>query len=184
MPKDSKESKDRLLQIVNKAVEKDAKLREELQIVDKFRFIRERLNLLKQSIAETLDTIKVQEVGNSRAAAEDERMVYVYLFNAHGMDLFSWNKMLHPSVYYEHSVNRPLYGEMEHVDAVIRNKTSRIQHGYLAIAVKKTALKESLGSPLLKIKEGSLHPDRLIYFWHNGHQYRVDDDGRLEKIIN
>jgi len=190
MPKDSQELKNKLMQIVSDAVSQDAKLRETLLIGDKFRFIRDRLTALQQHVDEALQTIKVEENNVKQAVSQDEQLVYVYLFNAHGMDLQSWIKMLHPSVYYEHSVNRPIYGSKEHVEMVIRNKTNRIQHGYLEIAVKTAAvvqrggeaLKDNLGNPLIKIKEGSLRPERLISFVHNGHQYSLDENGRLEKI--
>lgn len=191
MPKDSQELKNKLMEIVTSAVNHDAKLREELQIGDKFRFIRDRLTGLQQTVEEALRTIKVEESNVKQAVGEDEQLVYVYLFNAHGIDLPSWIKMLHPSVYYEHSVNRPIYAVKEHVEMVIRNKTNRIQHGYLEVAVKKTAivqkgedgLKDNLGNPLLKIREGSLRPERLISFWHNGYQYTLDENGKLEKIV-
>lgn len=190
MPKDSQELKEKLMQIVNEAVSVDAKLRADLNIGDKFRFIRDRLQALKQQVEETLQTIKVEETGTKQVIADDEQLVYVYLFNAHGIDTQSWMKMLHPSVYYEHSVNRPIYGAKEHVEMVIRNKSNRVQHGYLEVAVKKVAilnkgdenLKDSLGNPLLKIKEGSLRPERLICLTHNGNLYYVDENGRLAKI--
>jgi CRISPR/Cas system-associated exonuclease Cas4 (RecB family) len=190
MPKDSKELKEKLMQIVNAAVDKDNGLRAELKIGDKFRFIRERLLALQKNIDDTLKTIKTEVQENKSTLAEDEALVYVYLFNAHGIDLKSWIKMLHPSVYYEYSVNRPIYGEKSHIEAVIRNKTSRVQHGYLTVAVKKDLIlrkgdegfKDNLGNPLLKIKEGSLRPERLMSLTHNDHEYVLNEDGALEKI--
>src|SRR3990167_9684781 len=103
-------------------------------------------------------------------------LVYVYLFNAHGLNFSSWQKMLSPSVFYEYSVNRPIYGEKAHVEAVIRNKTNKAQHGYLTIAVKKELIssessKDALGNPLIKVKEGGLKIERLICFFHHNHEY-------------
>lgn len=190
MPKDSKESKEKLMQIVNAAVEKDSSLRVELKIGDKFRFIRERLQALQKNIDDTLKTIKVETHEDKSALAADEVLVYVYLFNAHGIDLKSWIKMLHPAVYYEYSVNRPIYGDKAHIEAIIRSKASRIQHGYLTVAVKKDmilrkgeeGLKDNLGNPLLKIKEGSLRPERLMSLTHNDHEYVLNDSGGLDKL--
>lgn len=190
MAKDSKELKEKLLRLINEAVNQDSKLRADLKIGDKFKFIRDRLLALQQHVAETMQTIKVETEENKDALAEDEQLVYVYLFNAHGIDLQSWVKMVHPSVYYEHSVNRPIYSEKSHIEAVIRNKTNRIQHGYLTIVIKKNfilkkgdeAAKDNLGHPLLKIKEGSLKPERLISLTHNGHTYVVNETGGLEKV--
>lgn len=190
MPKDSKELKEKLLQLIHSAVTQDAKLRTDLQIGDKFRFIRERLQALQQHVEQAMDTIKVEVVENKDELAEDEQLVYVYLFNAHGIDIQSWVKMVQPSVFYEHSVNRPIYAAKEHVEAVIRGKANRIQHGFLTIAMKKNAIlkqgdeapKDNIGNPLLKIKEGSLKPERLISLAHNGHTYVVNEHGGLEKV--
>lgn len=190
MAKDSKELKEKLMRLINEAVSQDSKLRADLKIGDKFKFIRDRLQALKQHVEEALLTIKVETEENKDVLAEDEQLVYVYLFNAHGIDLQSWVKMVHPSVYYEHSVNRPIYGDKSHIEAVIRNKTNRIQHGYLTFAIKKNfilrkddeAPKDALGHPLLKIKEGTLKPDRLISLTHNGHTYVVNEKGGLEKV--
>lgn len=191
MPIDSRELKDKLLQILNKAVSQDAELRQSLQIGDKFRFIRERLGALKSEVESAMETIKLVDEGNKQVVNEDEQLVYVYLFNAHGLDVQTWMKMLSPSVYYEYSVNRPIYGAKEHVESLIRSKAKRAQHGYMAVAVKKTsilstpetALKDSIDNPLVKIKEGSLKPDRLISFTHNGIDYFLNEDGKLEKNI-
>lgn len=190
MPKDSRELKEKLLQLINEAVDQDVKLRTDLQIGDKFRFIRESLQALKLQVDEAMQAIKVEVDENKDVLAEDEQLVYVYLFNAHGIDLQSWIKMLHHSVYYEHSVNRPIYAAKEHIEAVIRNKANRIQHGYLTMAIKKAgilkqgdeATKDSFGNPVLKIKEGSLSAERLISLTHNGHCYVLNENGALEKI--
>jgi len=191
MPIDSRELKEKLLQILAKAVSQDAELRQSLQIGDKFRFIRERLNTLKAEVEAALETIKLVDEGFKQVVHDDEQVVYVYIFNAHGMDLQTWMKMLNPSVYYEYSVNRPIYGEKAHVESLIRSKTTRPQHGYMAVAVKKTAIqstpetavKDQLENPLVKIKEGSLRPERLISFTHNGIDYFLSESGKLEKII-
>lgn len=191
MKKNSKESKERLLQIISQAVSQDTALREQLQIGDKFRFIRDRLAALEQQIEEALRDIKVETDETKSLVAENEQLIYIYLFNAHGIDVSSWLRMLHPSVYYDHSVNRPIYGAKEHVEAVIRSKTNRIQHGYLTMVVKKDhiikqgeqAKKDNLGHPLLKIKEGALQADRLVSFTHNGMDYTLNEDGDLEKIV-
>ena len=191
MKKNSKESKERLLQIISQAVSQDTALREQLQIGDKFRFIRDRLVALEQQIEEALRDIKVETDETKSLVAENEQLIYIYLFNAHGIDVSSWLRMLHPSVYYDHSVNRPIYGAKEHVEAVIRSKTNRIQHGYLTMVVKKDHIiqqgdggkMDSLGHSLLRIKEGALQPDRLVSFTHNGMDYTLNEDGDLEKIV-
>ena len=190
MPLDSKELKEKLLQILNEVVSKDNELRQSLQIGDKFKFIRDRLQALKAKTEAAIETIKLADEGVKRIVEEDEQLVYVYIFNAHGTDLQSWIKMLHPSVYYEYSVNRPIYFEKEHIEAVIRGKAKRVQHGYMSVAVKKTMIlstpensqKDQAGYPLIKIKEGSLKPERFIRFTHNDVDYFLSESGRLEKL--
>ena len=178
------------MNIINRAVSEDASLRTELHIGDKFRFIRDGVSKLKHDIENALTTINVDTQEDKEVLASDEQLVYVYLFNAHGIDLRTWVRMLHASVFYEHSVNRPIYGEKEHIEALIRSKTNRIQHGYLTVAVKRDliinkgdyATLDSIGNPVLKIKEASLKPERLMRFTHNGNDYVLDEDGRLEKL--
>jgi len=191
MPSDSKELKEKLLQILNEVVTKDNELRQSLQIGDKFKFIRDRLQALKDDTQAAVETIKLSDESVVKTVAEDEQLVYVYIFNAHGIDLQSWLKMLHPSVYYEYSVNRPIYFEKEHAEAVIRGKAKRVQHGYVTFAVKKAlifstlenSVKDQIGNPLVKLKEGSLKPERLISFTHNDVDYCLNESGKLEKIV-
>lgn len=181
------DQKARLLQLVQKAIEQDNALREKFQIGDKFRFIRDRLSALKSRVEESLVEVgkdtepKVQEIG------EDEMVVYVYLYNAQGTIFSTWNKMVHPSVLYEYSVNRPIYIDKAQVDAAIRAKSERQQHGYLTIVVKKTDIlptmgegaKDPYGAPLVKVREGALQFKRLISFTHNLHEYILKESGEI-----
>ncbi|HTM63614.1 MAG TPA: type IVB secretion system protein IcmQ [Gammaproteobacteria bacterium] len=189
MPRDTKELKEKLMQLINEAVSNDEKLRAELNIGNKFRFIKDRLQQLKTQIEASLQTIKVETEEKREELSEDEQLVYVYLFNAHGIDMQSWMKLVHPTVFYDHSVNRPIYGNKDHIEAVIRSKANRTQHGYLTVAIKKNdilkkddaAPKDNLGHPLLKIKEGSLHQTRMLNLSHNGNTFVLDENGSLVK---
>lgn len=186
---DSQESKEKLLKIVDDAVKHDDELRQQLEIGEKFRFIRDRLKALQQSVHDALQTIKVIDEVKERIIAEDETLVFVYLFNAHGVDLQSWLKMVQPAVYYEYSVNRPIYNDKEHIESLVRSKANRIQHGYLVFVIKKaeiiskpdTATKDNLGLPMVKIKEGTLKRENLLAFMHNNNQYELDEDDRLKR---
>jgi len=178
------EQKEALLQLLKDTLARDGELRNEYQIGDKFRFIRDHLTLLLNN-AEEHFAHHHEEEGNEEGLAEDETIVYVHLFNAQGMLLDTWKKMLLPKVFYEYSVNRPVYHEKPHVEALIRAKTNKMQHGYLAVVVKQEAvlhsdsLKDSLDNPLVKVKEGSLDIKRLLFFMHNEHEYLVGEDGVL-----
>lgn len=191
MSDEMKEQKERLLKLVHEAVSRDESLREKFQIGKKFRFIHDRLLLLKSSIEENLHAQEKKAETRKDKIAENETLVYVYLYNVQGLVLKTWLKMLNPSVFYEYSVNRPIYAERGLVEGFIRGRTNKVQHAYLMIAVKKEDIishgesrQDAVGQPLIKVKEGSLRIERLIAFTHNGIHYTLNDAGQLERKQN
>lgn len=188
MSNKEKEQEEKLLQLMRDAVQHDNELREKHQIGEKFRFIRDRLKALLSRIEESLITLQKETEDKADKVLEDETLVYVYLFNAQGLALQTWQKMLNPAVFYEYSVNRPIYTEKSHVESFIRGKTNKAQHGYITIAIKKQDIskteassKDIIGNPLIKVKEGSLNFKRMFSFTHNGHDYILNEDGVLVK---
>lgn len=184
------ERKQKLLELMNQALSADQSLREKYQIGDKFRFIRDRLQALSQQIESSVSAIKQKVEKKEITLLEDEVVVYVYLYNTQGLNFQTWQKMLSPSVFYEYSVNRPIYGEKSYVDMFIKTKANKMQHGYLAVAVKKSNILEALpgtvqndtiGNPLIRVREGSLSLNRLIVFHHNDQDYVVNEAGELTK---
>lgn len=189
MSNENKGLKEELLKLLRLAVEKDKALRETYKIGDKFRFIKDRLSALQTHVQESLATIKIEEKAVSDKIAEDEVLVYVYIYNTHGVSLPSWRNMLTPEVFYEYSVNRPIYQDKTSVEGFIRSKPNKSQHAYLTIAVKKEFvlkskeewMKDSLGQSLIKVKEGSLSTNRLLAFTHNGIDYSLSESGEFIK---
>jgi hypothetical protein len=186
----NKEQKEKMLQLIRDAVRQDSELRGQFQIGDKFRFIRDRLNALLQHLEESLAEIQQKNEKKEDTVTEHETLVYVYLYNAQGIVLQTWNKMLNPSVLQEYSVNRPIYSDKSHVEAFIRSKPNKVQHAYLTVAIPKQAVttpasaetvKDATGNPLIKIKEGSLQFNRLIAFSHGGNDYMIGASGELTK---
>lgn len=186
----SKELAEKLLQLLKEAVLQDEALRKAQQIADKFRFIREKLQatfeLVEQEVRIT--TQHIQQQAKRNELQDDEITVYVYLYNAHGAVLSSWQNLLTPKVFYEYSVNRPLYVEESHIQMLLRSKTNKTQHAYLTVAVKTAHLiksdaggKDSLGNPLAKIKEGSLSIGKLLKFTFNEQDYGLNVKGELIK---
>jgi hypothetical protein len=182
------EQKEKLLQLIRQAVAEDTALREKFQVGDKFRFIRDRLNALLVSLEESLAEIQQKAEKKAEVLSEDETLVFVYLYNAQGIVMQTWHKMLNPSLLYDYSVNRPIYTDREHIEAFIRSKPNKVQHAYLAVAIPKLAvtsvansLKDILGNPLIKIKEGSLQFNRVILFSHGGHEYIIGSSGELAR---
>lgn len=179
---------EKLLELVRNLVQFDGELRAKYNIGDKFRFIRDRLNALLVYTEEHVVEIKKKTERKKSLLDENETLVYVHLFNAQGIVLQSWHKMVVPSVFYDHSINRPIYHDKESIDAVIRSKPNKVQHAYLTIAVDKKnilplneQLKDSIGGQLIKVKDGSLKFERLISFSHNGNNYVVNENGELVK---
>lgn len=190
MSKATKEQKDKILQLIREAVKKDNELRSQFQIGEKFRFIRDRLNALLNRVEENLTALQKETEQKSTQLQDDEALVYVYLFNAQGLILKTWQKMVNSSFFYEYSINRPIYADKAAIESYIRSKASKVQHGYLTVAVKKeniltgpetaSSSKDALGNLVIKVKEGALHFDKLFSFTHNNIDY-VSNEGELIK---
>jgi len=179
--------KEKLIQIIRTVVQRDNELREQYKIGDKFRFVRDRLQTILSQAETNLAISQKKQIKSIGILAEDEVIVYVYLFNAQGLLLPTWKKMLSSSVFYEHSVNRPIYTESSQVESFIRSKSNKAQHGYLSIAIKKSDMtkpsdnppKDPIGNVLIKVREGSLQIDKVISLIHQGRHYYLDQHGEL-----
>lgn len=185
MHKNEQEKKQKLIQIIRDAIAKDQALRDQYGIGNKFRFITEKLNELKNYVDLEFVTVEKEEK-EALTVHEDETIVYVHLYNSQGISLPTWRKMVHGSVFYEYSINRPIYSHKNSIEAIIRGRTNKLQHAYLSVIVKKSdiineTMKDSLGNPLVKIKEGALKREKLLSFSHGGNDYTVSDEGEFLK---
>lgn len=185
MSKDTEELQ-KLVKLLRDALERDKALREKYEVGDKFRFVRDRLNATLAALEAKIPDANAEQMRQKSLLGEDEVPVYVYLYNAQGLQFRSWIGMCNPKLYYEYSVNRPIYAEKEFVEALLRSKTNKTQHAYLAVAVKKANvikgdLKDAQGNPLIKVKEGSLNFDKTLGFTHNGQEYEMNSEGELVK---
>lgn len=185
-----KDQQKKLIEIVNEAIARDEALREQYKVGEKFRFIRDRLQTLLDRLQSGLSLLEQQQTNKGNVmSAEHETLVYVYLFNAHGLTLRSWLRMLMPKVFYEYSVNRPIYLEKAYVEEFIRSKQNKAHHGYLTVILKKNDIlqaestQDTQGHPVAKIREGSLQFEKLVEFTHNEHVYTVEADGTLTKKL-
>lgn len=190
MPNKNEDLQKELLALMQNVIEQEKALREKYQMGEKFRFIRDRLEALRINLEQNLISLEKKSEVKKDQVAEDEMLAFVYVFNAQGLLLQSWQKMLNPSVFYDYSVNRPIYSDKSSVEAFIRSKKNKVQHGYLTIVVKKSdlisnlpALTDAINNPLIRVKEGSLHADRLVSFTHNGVDYLLNEEGHLIKKI-
>lgn len=179
------EKKEKLLEIVRSAVQQDQALREQYQIGDKFRFIREKLHALLAQVEENLTEMQATLSEQVITPQLDETIIYVYLYNAQGLSMETWKKMVQPSVLYEYSVNRPIYADLNALQSFMRSRHNKAQHAYLAMIINKKdvlpgaegILKDAMGNNLIRVREGSLQFNKLISFIHNGHEFRVTEEG-------
>jgi hypothetical protein len=185
------ERQDKLLQLIQEAIKQDNELRLTLHIGDKFRFIRDRLNALLLHLEKNALSLSLAVKGSQshiEQMKENETIVYVYLFNAHGLTLTTWQNMLKPELFYEYSINRPVYLEKTQIESFIRSKTNKAQHGYISVVVQKehvlkgtNLVKDVIASPVVKVKEGALHFENLVSFTHAGKDYLVNANAELIK---
>jgi hypothetical protein len=189
MPEDNeKEQLAKLIGLIQEAIQQDERLRQTYQVGEKFRFISDRLKTLLEHIQkETVTHEKKIKIAEEVKVEEDETLVYVHLYNAQGLVVRTWQAMITPKAYFDFSVNRPLYLEKSHIEDFIRTKPNNVQHAYLIVAMKKErilpiheeGIRDPLGNPLIKIKEGSLHYERTVAFVHNGVSYQCNEKGEL-----
>lgn len=183
-----KEEQEKLLELIHQVAAQDKALREKYQIGDKFRFIRDRIHALQVKVEESLTVLRETSKQAGGEVHEDEMLVFVYLYNAQGLVLQTWQKMLNPSVFYEYSINRPIYLTKSDIEAFIRGKVNRSQHAYLTVIIKKNEivkveekLQDASGHVLTKVKEGSLRFERMVTFTHGGVDYVLNESGLLIK---
>lgn len=173
-----------LLKLVQEAVQQDKALREKFGTGEKFRFIRDRLQSLLDDVTARVNVMQEQIERKTNPLKENEQLVYVYLYNAQGLLLSTWHKMLGEEVFYEYSINRPIYDNQNSIEAIIRNKSNKPAHAYITIAVNKNDIlpsltKDNLDQPVIKVREGALKRTRMISFSHNGNEYVLDERGTL-----
>ncbi len=187
MSNDDREQKLKLIELIRDATKHDEELRKKYDIADRFRFVRDRLHALLDQLekhAKATEPAKAKEAGGG--LSEGEAIIFIYLYNAQGILVSSWQKMLTPKLLYEYSINRPLYANYAEIDLLIRNKANKVQHGYLAVIVKQdmivpTGTKDAFDSPIIRVKEGALRFDRIVSFTHNEINYNLDEEGNLVK---
>jgi len=179
-----------LIQLIRDAIQQDVDLREKYGVADKFRFVRDRLNGLLTHLEEQAKVLQVEEQKmQPDDGPSDNTLAYVYLYNAQGMILRTWLTLLTPRVFYEYSVNRPIYQDKYHIESLVRSKANKQQHAYLTVKIKQSdivsvessAPKDALGNMVIKVREGSLRFENLVAFTHNGQDYGLSKQGEFVK---
>ncbi len=181
---------EKLIQLIRETIQHDKDLRAKYDVAEKFRFVRDRLEGLLTHLEEQAKVLRGEEkTVRHEEDATGKILAYVYLYNAQGAVLRSWLTLLTPRVFYEYSVNRPIYNEKNSIESLIRSKPNKQQHAYLTVKINQndilslpeSAPKDALGSALGKIREGSLRFENLVAFTHNGQDYGLSLQGEFVK---
>lgn len=179
---DDKERTREIYREVEAFVSEEKVLRKKLGIGDRYKAISSRLQALQQYVHDAV-SLPQQEAAPERASpalSEGQQYVFIHLFNAKGKMLSRWEAMLSPRQLAEYSVNRPVYAEQAQVEAYIRSRPNDDEHAFLMMKVEQSDVlrgSESTdnydpqGYPLLKLKEGALKEQGLVYFFHKGSCY-------------
>lgn len=174
--------------MLEEATEFEAKCRAEYDIGPRFIVIQQQLSKLKDEFQEDVSGLyeQLEHVIESAQPKEEIATVYVYLFNTQGNRLSTWIPLFSMRALSEHSVNRPIYPDEKSVINLLRTKRDPAQHGFIQMRVNKSAiiqpktpLKDSQGSPLIRLQQGSLVPDHIERFYHKGTYYRLTSKSEL-----
>ena len=178
----------KFIQVIRDLVKQDNELREKYSVGEKFRFVKERLVGLLTHLEKNQSIAKTEEMKKNVEITADDVVVFVYLFNSQGNLLKNWGSMLTSKVFYEHSVNRPIYTDKSQIEMLVRSKPNKLHHAYISVSVKRSdiltspanvGLKDVQGNPLIKVKEGSLLFNRMVAFTHNDTDYSVEESGDI-----
>lgn len=192
---DEKQEKRQLYEDVKALVEEEKALRQELHVGDQYRAIPSRLEALLNYVKQATDVFEETEIVQRAAPTltDSQQYVYVYLYNANGRLLSRWETMLSPRNLFEYSVNRPIYETQKHVDVYIRSRPHDDEHAFLVMKIEKSDVirladdamrQDNLGQPLLKLKEGALREDGLVYFYHRDSRYVFSHGHLIEQNVS
>ncbi len=189
---EDKEVYEKLKVLLEEALERDKVLREKFKAGDKFDIVPKKLQNILAEVEENLKKIAGLALSSKArrpdVLAADETVVYVYLFNGSGKDLSSWLSMFTKDALFGYSVNRPIYGEREHIEKLLESRMPLENNAALAMRVKKTDVVQQeeaafahdpLEQPLIRVREGVFKVENIQYFQHTRQQYRVDERGKL-----
>lgn len=183
-------------EILQKVVNTESELRSNCGIDVRFNVIRTQLQTLLKKVENEITSPQSSlecALNEQSSLNKDEMLIYVYLFNTKGSILKTWQNLLLPSALMDHSVNRPIYVDEEHVAAMFRSKQNKEQYAYVEMVVKKKdiisspqdkdVLRDNHGFSLARLKQGALRLENIRKFVHNGLAYSISDDLRLEVRI-
>lgn len=184
-----KERNRKIIDIVRKAIDDDQVRREKFKIGEQYSFIPEKLQATLKRLEDSLDyseeTITSSLPPWHRDIAENEQLVYIYLYNAQGKDIHVWERLLSNKSLAEQCFSRPIYANRDDAERILRSRDDALQHAFIAVVVKKNHvitshnLTDPTGNQRVRLVENSLKTDNIIEFFHNGKAYYRDQRRRL-----
>ncbi len=96
MPQDNEQEQlNQLIVLIQEALQRDGQLRQTHQVGERFRFVRDRLQALLETIQkEAAGQEKQTKLAPVLKLAEDELLVYIHLYNAQGALVRTWQSMI------------------------------------------------------------------------------------------
>jgi len=180
-----KEVKDQLVTAIDQAIEK-GEWTGSLFLKNILKQLEELRGYVIQELSE--DT-SAKTISQKRQEAPQERegyeRVYISLYQSESNRLDRWVATIKMLTGY--GISRPVYRSEEEVQHMIREKQSK-SDAYVTAWVKQadilpsysgTPLKDRWGYELVALKEGSVKPENIIMFVHDGKQYYLTDQGLM-----
>ena len=109
---------------------------------------------------------------------EDEKLLFISLFQSQGLDLRKWEAQLNSIDRY--LLGRPIYFEEADVARAIRIKAIQTAEAYCSMVIKKAWILNDLlrpprldrnGRPLVNVKPGQIRSEYIREFVHQGDRY-------------
>lgn len=184
-----------VLPSIQALIKEEASLREQAAVGSRFLVLQTQLQQIEQRMQALLDektraqACESNKKAKALALQEDEVVVFVYLYNAHGLRLSSWERFLAQHALDEHSVNRPVYARAEDVEVLLRNKNHPQNHGVLKVKVSRddialsaeaSQLRDLHGNVLLRLRQSALKQKNILAFICKGKEYRLDGHSLVE----
>lgn len=177
----------KIIDAFRQTLAKNQQRREKFRVGEKFNFVEEKLQNILHTLENTLDYHEEEKVDLPpwhRELEENERVVYIYLYNAQGKDAKVWQRLLSRKSMQDYSFSRPIYTKREYVEAILSQKDHTANHAFIAVVVKKnhiieSDIKDNMGNPRIRLLEGSLDADNIIEFVHRKRAYYRDSRARL-----
>ena len=177
-----------VIETVRQAIRDDKARREKFNIDKQYSFIPEKLQNILKRLEDNLDYSEEELISLPpwhRDIAENERVIFIYLYNAKGKHQQVWEQLLSNKSLREYSFNRPIYQKRSDVERVLNHREDSPNHAFISVVVKKnhiiesTGAVDSLGGQRIRLVEGSLDADNILEFVHNNKEYYRDNRCRL-----